>query len=460
MNIKNKFRDFKQRLSDRHMYSIVLVVTAVIAGFGIYQYKRSIDFRDQVENGYRRAFTDLVDYVNSLDTTLTKAMVANSPAQLSSLAADLWRQSAFAQANLGQLPLANTELDNTANFLSQVGDYTYSLSKKVERGETLSQKEIDQLSSLSKYSADLNERLKSMESEMFGGVLRFDQFKKVGSRIFGGNEQSFDGSMADVEKEFAEYASLIYDGPFSEHMRNKEPLMIKDKPEISQDDAKTAVMNFIGADRVTSVDVTGESGGNIPTFVCKVMTGDEREITAEVTKNGGYVLFVLDNREPATAELDVNAAALKAREFLSSRGYDGMHESYYQREGNTVLVNYAYKQGDFVMYTDLIKVKIALDNGEMIGFESHGYLTNHIEERKLPQILISPEEARSKVRKEVEVLGMNFALIPLESGNEVFCYEVKGSLNGKNYLVYVNVENGNEEQILLLLENDNGTLTI
>ncbi|MDR0405908.1 MAG: germination protein YpeB, partial [Clostridiales bacterium] len=179
MNIKNKFRDFKERLSDRHMYSVVLVVTAVIAGFGIYQYKRSIDFRDRVENGYQRAFTELVDYVNSLDATLAKTLAVSSPAQLSTLAAELWRQSAFAQANLGQLPLANTELDNTANFLSQVGDYTYSLSKKVSRGETLSQSETEKLLSLSEYSAGLNEKLRNMESEMLAGVLRFDRLKKI-----------------------------------------------------------------------------------------------------------------------------------------------------------------------------------------------------------------------------------------------------------------------------------------
>ena len=35
MKFREKLKDFKARLSDRHMYSIVLVVTAVIAGFGI-----------------------------------------------------------------------------------------------------------------------------------------------------------------------------------------------------------------------------------------------------------------------------------------------------------------------------------------------------------------------------------------------------------------------------------------
>ncbi len=461
MNIKNKFNDFKARLSDRHMYSIVLVVTAVIAGFGIYQYKRSIDFRNRVENGYQRAFTELVHYVNNLDTTLTKAAVATSPAQLSSLAVDLWRQAAFAQANLGQLPVAHTELDNTATFLSQVGDYTYALSKKVENGEELTQQELDQLASLQEHASTLNERLTTMQSEMFGGVLRFDEFKNITSRITGGEGQNFDGSMKQIEEGFSEYASLIYDGPFSEHIRNREPRMTKGKPDISAEQAAEAVKSFLGADHIENVEVTGESEGIIPTYNCTVVTSDDkRQIFVEVTKQGGYVMMVLDNKAPENAELDVGAAALKAREFLTAKGYNSMYESYYQREGNTVVINYAYKQGDYVMYTDLIKVKIALDDGSVIGFESHGYITNHIDDRAIPEALLTEEEARAKVNKNVEISAINRAMIPLDNGSEVFCYELKGNLGGKNFLVYVNVTTGAEEKILILLENEDGTLTI
>ena len=108
----------------------------------------------------------------------------------------------------------------------------------------------------------------------------------------------------------------------------------------------------------------------------------------------------------------------------------------------------------------MIKVKIALDTGEMIGFEAHGYITNHLDKRQLPAESISEGEARGKVNSAIEISDINKAMIPLENGKEVFCYELKGRHNDKNFLVYINVENGNEEKILILLENENGTLTI
>lgn len=461
MSIKDKFKDFKERLSDRHMYSVVLVVTAVIAAFGIYQYKRSVGFRDQVEHGYQRAFTELVHYVDNLDSTLTKVTLTASPVQLRALATDLWRYSAFAQANLGQLPIAHTELDNTANFLSQVGDYTYSLSKKVDHGQELSEKEINQLNELSQYAVELNKKLQEMQNEMFAGVLRFNTFSKVSNRLGASQVHAFSTSMEEIENGFSEYASLIYDGPFSQHLQNKESVMLKDLPEISDSQAVDIVKEFIGEDKIKSVEVTDEGNGHIPTFNCSVISAeDDREIYAEVTKKGGYVLMVVDGKSPENEGISIDEAAQKAREFLEEKGYYSMHESYYQREGNTVVVNYAYKQGDFVMYTDLVKVKISLENGEMIGFEANGYLTNHIENREIPEIVITEEEARSKVRQNVEIDKVNFAVIPLETGEEAFCYEVKSKLNDRNFLVYINVVDGSEERILLLLENEDGILTI
>ena len=294
---------------------------------------------------------------------------------------------------------------------------------------------------------------------MFGGVLRFGSFSNITSKITGGGEQSFDKSMSEIENGFSEYASLIYDGPFSEHVRNRKPRMIQDAPQISEDEAKARLMNFIGADKVSSVEITGESNGDILTYSCTASVQD-RQIYAEVTKNGGHVLLVLDERQPEQAQMEVQDAAMAARDFLARNGYQNMFESYYQREGNTVLINYAFKQGDYVIYTDLIKVKIALDTGEMIGFEAHGYITNHLDKRQLPAESISEGEARGKVNSAIEISDINKAMIPLENGKEVFCYELKGRHNDKNFLVYINVENGNEEKILILLENENGTLTI
>ena len=100
MGIRDKLKDFKSRLSDRHMYSIVLTVTAIIAAVSIYQYKRALDYQGYVENGYNRAFADMVDSVKNMNASLAKGLAVTDPKQMALLSSEISTESAFAQANL------------------------------------------------------------------------------------------------------------------------------------------------------------------------------------------------------------------------------------------------------------------------------------------------------------------------------------------------------------------------
>ena len=112
-----------------------------------------------------------------------------------------------------------------------------------------------------------------------------------------------------------------------------------------------------------------------------------------------------------------------------------------------------------IVYPDLIKVRIALDNGEVLGIEATGYLNSHTE-RTYTEPKISIEQARSTLNEKIEILSENMAIIPTEWKTEIPCYEFKGKVDEKEFLVYINVETGKEEDILVILETPGGTLTI
>ena len=117
-------------------------------------------------------------------------------------------------------------------------------------------------------------------------------------------------------------------------------------------------------------------------------------------------------------------------------------------------------QDDVTAYTDLIKVSVALDNGEVIGFDTRGYLTNH-QERTITKPKLSLEEARKSVSSNLKIKKEKLAIIPSTSLQEKLCYEFycMGE-NEETILVYVNASTGVEEEILILLIGENGTLTI
>ena len=147
------------------------------------------------------------------------------------------------------------------------------------------------------------------------------------------------------------------------------------------------------------------------------------------------------------------------QEYLAGIGYENMRPTYHMNEGNSVIVNYAYYENDIIYYPDLIKVKVALDNGEVIGIEANGYLYNH-HQRGNDYELITIDEARGKVNPSIQIQSEQKAMIPTDWKTEVLCYEFKGTMNDKNILVYINAQNGKEENIFILIDDANGMLTI
>ena len=102
---------------------------------------------------------------------------------------------------------------------------------------------------------------------------------------------------------------------------------------------------------------------------------------------------------------------------------------------------------------------IALDNGEVIGFESRGYIMNHTV-RQIPAPKISEEKALENVSAGLKIKGVTTAIIPLEDGSEACCYQIKGIVSGKHFLTYVNTQTGYTEDVQILLETEGGTLAV
>ena len=155
-------------LKNKHVYQIVLSILAVaVIGFAIwgsYNFNKRKELRLEVENQYQRAFHELVGYVDGIKTQVDKGVLAGSPAQLATISAEIFRQSTAAKACLGQLPTSTIQLDKTAKFLSQVGDYTYVLSQNSINGEEISTEEYKNLQDISEYAKKLDDSLMEIQN--------------------------------------------------------------------------------------------------------------------------------------------------------------------------------------------------------------------------------------------------------------------------------------------------------
>ena len=456
--MKNILLDWKNRLKKGHMLSIICVLLIVVAILVAILYQKQREYRQASENSYNMAFSELVDYVQNVETYLAKSLISSTPEHGAETLTHLWREANLAQTYLSRLPIESQELENTEKFLNQVSDYSYSLSRKNIYNESLSDEDLNNLKELHGYSVDLENTLNQLSEDLNSGRFEWGELTKKGTVAFAQQVDNISKeSFSNLEENFHEYSGLIYDGAFSEHLTSSEPKGLTGD-DIDENKAQEVAKEFVGQDKVKEISNLGfAENATIPVYDFSITTNDDETVNISISKKGGHVVNMNSNRDINTEVITQEEANSKALEFLNSRGFPNMEETYYLKQDGIVTINYAYKQDDVIMYPDLIKVKVALDNGEILGVETTGYLNNHTE-RNLDNIKITEEEARKDLNPDLEITSSGLAVIPTEWKTELLCYEFKGKVEDKEFLVYINAENGREEDILIITNTPNGTL--
>lgn len=437
-------------------YTIALIIALIASTIGGYTMARTN--RTAIEYSYQRALGELTEYLGNMDITLEKGKYASSPNQLEGLSNKLWRDAGFAKVALEQLPIRGDELSNTYRFLSQVGNFCVTLSKRIAEGGTLTEEELASLQQLSGYASELTEKMAEMRNALEAGELELGDvaaamYEKEAAQMQGEELPDLNSGFLELEQGFEDYPTMIYDGPFSDHIQQQEPKFLKDKAEVSQTDALSSAAE---ATQEGNLQFSGEIAGNLPRYQ---FTSDTVVVT--ITKAGGQLDSYINSRSISQASLSVEQALEKGDEALKRMEMGNFVNRYYSLNNGVLTINYAFEKDGVVYYPDLIKVGIAMDNGDMVLFDATGFIMNHTE-RELPEAKVSMEDAQTKLSPLLDVQGEGKrVVIPSDSLKEQPCYEFTClGEDGEHVLVYVHVETGLEEQILILLEDETGVLVM
>ena len=459
--MKNILVDWKNRLKKGHMLSVICVLLIIVGILGAILYKKQREYRQASENSYNMAFFELVDYVQNVETYLAKSLISSTLEHGAETLTNLWREANLAQAYLSRLPIESQELASTEKFLNQVSDYSYSLSRKNIYDEKLTQDDLNNLKELHTYSVDLENTLNQLSEDLNNGRFKWGELTEKGTVAFAQEVDNISKeSFSNLEENFHEYAGLIYDGAYSEHLTSSEPKGLTGD-DIDENKAKEIAENFVDKNNIKEANNLGYSeNATIPVYDFSITNNEDLNINISVSKKGGHIVYMNTNREVNTEIISQEEANQKGKDFLTSKGFPNMKETYFLKQEGIVTINYAYMQDNVIMYPDLIKVKVALDNGEILGIETTGYLNNHIENRDVSNIKITEEEAKKDLNTDLEIISSGLAVIPTEWKSEILCYEFKGKVDDREFLVYINAENGREEDILIITNTPNGTLAM
>ncbi|WIV12268.1 germination protein YpeB [Proteiniborus sp. MB09-C3] len=446
--------------------SAILAIALLAVGvWGAYQYQLKNDYQIALNNDYQRLFHDTKAHVANVQVGLSKALLSDSMDQNVLLLSQIMQQASLAQDKLAQLPVSHSDISKTKKYLTQVADYSYSMIRQHLDGNKPDSKQREAMFKLQDYSAYLTRELSTVQDKIMTGQMTLGKIQqKQREGLKEADKDMLNTRLTKFEETMTEYPELIYDGPFSDQIMNMKPKGLGEK-NVSADEARKIAEDFLGDQQKGNLELfeEGEHSNNaatIPSYTFSLSTGNKKEAAGayiSISKQGGHVVWMTNPRNVSSISLSMKQAQDRALKFLEEKGYKNMEPNYSLKNDGTGLFNFAYTENDVTIYPDLIKVRVALDSGEIVGFDAATYLHAH-HSREIPAPQITQEEARGKVRLDFNIDSVRLAMIP-KGSKEVLCYEFKGKYKENDYIVYINALDGREEQILQIIKDENGTLT-
>lgn len=461
--LEEKITSIKKRANAKVVGVTMFVIFGITLLFGMNManvYGREKQKNTDTNN---RAIYELITNVNNIDTLVTKLRITNDNRFNLSLSARTMAEANSAKDNLSMLPVNQNSMKNVSKFLSQVVGFSEVL---VANEGNLTKEDRENLEKINNVANNLNNVLQEIYVKLNDGRIKWEEVEKVATKEL--NDDKNELKLTGIEKlhdSLEDYEGLIYDGAFSSHITNNKPKGLTDKivtVENATEKVKQVVENMNTKEKyeIEEIKYNGEVEGNITVYDFDVkIKNKDFNVDVQITKHDGKLILLLSDREVKEKKIEIDTLKELGDKYLKSLGLEQFEPTYYLTTDNMVTINYAAVQNNVILYPDLIKVKIAEDNGEICSVECSGYIFNHVKRNNFIPIL-TEEEARGKVNSNIDIKYSGLAIIPLENKEEVLTYEFRGKINDKEVLVYINAITGEEENILLILETPGGILTM
>lgn len=407
-------------------------------------------YSTQLENLYKRSFYELSSNINDLEVDMSKLVAVNDEGTKREVLTNIYNSCTMANSNISNLPVSNNKIEKVNSFINTLGGYAYSLLTKVNNKEEFSDYDYQTIEELHELSLTL-----MAEYNAYVSTLKFD-YKIINDVDYSdGDKSSFNAGFVDSTA--SKVPTLIYDGPFSDSVLNKE-IKGLGTTEVTKEEAEMIIVEKMGYLGINNVAFEGESVGDFYTYNFNVDFGGVT-MYVQVTKLGGVIVDVTGYGTGGSKNLTTQEAIKLSEDFAKNLGYENMNQVWYAENGNIMYVNLAPIVNGVIYYSDLVKVKVDKTLGLVVALEGKNYCYNHVS-RTLASPQITFNDAQSNLSTALTVTERNLALIPNKYVGETLTYEFVCTWKDYTYYVYVDVETGEEVNILRVIKTTSGDLII
>ncbi|WP_332630070.1 germination protein YpeB [Halalkalibacter flavus] len=430
---------------------IGLLAVAVVAT-GIWGFQEREDkqiLKVTAENNYQRAFHELAFHIDQIEDQLGATLAMNSRRQLTPALADVWRIVSLAQENIGQLPLSSVDLGKTEEFLYKLGRFSYRTSIRDLEKEPLTDKEYETLEKLYDYSKEIREEVRKSQAMMLANG---DQWLDIEEEMRATQEPLSNMVVKNLEvmnKSIQSYSETEWGaGLASIDDLNGELKEALDGDPVTKEEAEEIARKYLQINENTPVHVADTGNGlEYPAYTIVADDPDhETNYYMDMSVNGGEPIWFLQDRQIEEQNISLNEAVEIAEEYLEEHGKESMQLVDSRQYDSIAMLEFVHLEDNVRVYTDLIRIEIALDDGDVVGYEAKSYLIHH-KDRDIPDPKLTNEEARDRLNPRLDVMEDHLAVVENDLGQEVLCYEYYGVIEDQTYRLFINAEDGEEEKV-------------
>ncbi len=404
------------------------------------------------ENSYQRAYYGLVASLVDIENELAKTRVMTGDRVLEEALESIDVNCQIASTHLALLSSDTGSLEKLNMFFNQLGGYSQYLGRNIASGKKLTTSNAETLTKMWEVSKEYGKVLNSMQEHLATGYSFAESLGEMDDQF----NEIFEG----MDETSVEYPSLIYDGPFSDGVMDRDPKGTVGE-ELTEAETRELLYKYLYSYEITEVTNVIENNNRIPSYIYSVLLKGEieRNCTVQIAKKGGLLLLLDLYHDVTDPMLDLEQCEVIANQYCESIGLTDMQAVWINNNDSNVYINMCNVQNGVVMYPDMIKLKISLDTGEIIGYEGLNYAFNHVE-RKAEDIkaTISIEEAVLSASAILENIDARLCVIPINVTSEKLCYELVGEFNGEKYFIYVDAKTGEEINVLRMIDSNQGDL--
>lgn len=436
----SKIKRFKSAVIGLSLAVAILGATTLGLGvaYGVNQDKVDA-YGTQLESVYQKNYYELVDNVNNADMEMSKLLNATSSTYQKKMLTEIADASKNMQNNIALLPLTGEDVLESVRFVNQLSGYTTILEEKLANGESLTEDDLSMLQELHMALISMKDNLNRISMNMRSGYSILEA-----SNVMDGELNSFTVDFNQIKANDVDYPTMIYDGPFSDSVVNQKVKGLTGA-DVSEEEA-AGVLGKVFKD-LSSHSYSGKTEGKFQTYNFNLNTSDDQQLYAQVTIQGGHLLTVSGQNASDVKNVDMATGEKIALEFAKSNGVENPVVVWSEELNNQAYFNIAPKESGIILYPDLIKVKVDLEYGNVIGYDAISYYTNHTD-RKLG----SAADVSVTLPSGFRMVNKRLVLAPLDYNREVLCYEYQCEKDGITYYFYFNAKTGEEENILKVVE--------